>query len=324
MSERLVFDRLVHSDWSINPSKRWTATAVRVRSDWRIASLLQTPPSSEFLTFLFDRSFRTLAGFDFAVGLPQVYLDKIEMDFLKFLVVIGDRPWDEFSSVAVSSDQISIHRPFYPKSALRGVRRSDLVRGLAVESFADLLRTCERKTSGRRAASPIFWTLGGNQVGKAALSGWNEVLRPARKRGAQFWPFDGSLETLTTRTLTIAETYPAEAYRHIGFNLQSNMSKRDQSSRKWAAASIIQRCKTYHIQLTEDIQSSIVDGFGRQSSGEDAFDALAGLLSMIEVAEGRRPASPFTNLAVQKREGWILGQIELPFEINDRLQAIPH
>lgn len=319
MSERLAFDRLVHSDWSVDPHKRWTATAERAGSDWRVVSLQETLPSTEFLNLLFDCSFRTLAGFDFAVGLPQVYLDKIEMDFLKLLTVIGDRPWHEFSSVAISSDQISIHRPFYPKSSRRGSRRADLVKGLAVDLFVNLLRTCERKTSSRRAASPMFWTLGGNQVGKAALSGWEEILKPARKRGARIWPFDGQFEMLATSPLTVAETYPTEAYRHVGIDLKPGMSKRSQIHRKLAGASIIPRCRNSCIELTEDIQARITDGFGEQSSGEDAFDALAGLLSMMEVADGRRAASPPTNLAVQKQEGWILGQIELPSDIDDQL-----
>jgi len=29
----------------------------------------------------------------------------------------------------------------------------------------------------------MFWTLGGNQVGKAAISGWRELLAPARRAG---------------------------------------------------------------------------------------------------------------------------------------------
>jgi hypothetical protein len=42
----------------------------------------------------------------------------------------------------------------------------------------------------------ISRTLGGNQGGKAAISGWEEVIAPARRRGARVWPFDGRLAEL--------------------------------------------------------------------------------------------------------------------------------
>jgi hypothetical protein len=46
-----------------------------------------------------------------------------------------------------------------------------------------LRRQCERATPTRRAACPLFWTLGSNQVGKAAISGWQEVIAPAQRHG---------------------------------------------------------------------------------------------------------------------------------------------
>jgi len=50
------------------------------------------------------------------------------------------------------------------------------------------------------------------------------------------------------------------------------------------------------------------DGFGEASSGEDAFDALAGLLKMIEVVDGRRPEATAGLEQVLTWEGWILGR----------------
>jgi hypothetical protein len=49
-------------------------------------------------------------------------------------------------------------------------------------------------------------------------------------------------------------------------------------------------------------------GFGEQRSGEDAFDAFAGLLGMIEVVEGRRAEHPADRDCAEKWKGWILGQ----------------
>ena len=42
-----------------------------------------------------------------------------------------------------------------------------------------LLRKCEIGRIGRRAACSLFWTLGGNQVGKGAIAGWRDLLGPA-------------------------------------------------------------------------------------------------------------------------------------------------
>ena len=42
-----------------------------------------------------------------------------------------------------------------------------------------LLRRCERGGNGHKQACCLFWTLGGNQVGKAAIIGWRDVLAPA-------------------------------------------------------------------------------------------------------------------------------------------------
>ena len=69
------------------------------------------------------------------------------------------------------------------------------------------------------AAEHPAWTLGGNQVGKAAISGWRELLAPARRAGIDVgrWPFDGALAALlSTRRFVVAETYPGEVYEHLG------------------------------------------------------------------------------------------------------------
>ena len=44
----------------------------------------------------------------------------------------------------------------------------------------------------------MFWTLGGNQVGKAMIVGWRDLLAPARRAGGDvaIWPFDGALAEL--------------------------------------------------------------------------------------------------------------------------------
>jgi hypothetical protein len=173
----------------------------------------------------------------------------------------------------------------------------------------ELRRACDRKTPYRRAACPLFWTLGGNQVGKAAIDGWQSVIRPALLRGARLWPFNGRLDALSKLPgCVICETYPQEAYKHIGVRLRPGGSKRNQEDRRSACAPVISQSQRHAVSFAEDAREELLDGFGPKNSGEDRFDALVGLLSMIEVVDGRRPEGSAPVADGGAWEGWILGQ----------------
>jgi hypothetical protein len=66
--------------------------------------------------------------------------------------------------------------------------------------------------------------------------------------------------------------------------------------------------KRHSVTFCADARKQLLDGFGSSKSGEDPFDALIGLLGMIEVVDARRPEgyAPTANAAAW--EGWILGQ----------------
>ena len=90
----------------------------------------------------------------------------------------------------------------------------------------------------------MFWTLGGNQVGKAAITGWRELLAPARRAGMDvaIWPFDGSARRLLgTHSFVVAETYPGEVYEHLGLRpaLRSRGGKRRQAARAACAGLLL-------------------------------------------------------------------------------------
>src|SRR3981189_3809350 len=85
MGTHLAFDRLIHSDWSVHSKKRWTAVAHRSENGWLINNLRRTPAADEFLNSLFDQTRKTLAGFDFPIGLPAFYLNKMKLDFRELL-----------------------------------------------------------------------------------------------------------------------------------------------------------------------------------------------------------------------------------------------
>ena len=100
-----------------------------------------------------------------------------------------------------------------------------------------LSRACDRATAERPAGAPLFWTLGANQTGKAAISAWRDLLLPALASPAppRLWPFDGDLHALLAEGgIVLAETYPAEALRQLGLKL--TVSNRRQADRRALAA----------------------------------------------------------------------------------------
>ena len=58
-----------------------------------------------------------------------------------------------------------------------------------------------------------------------------------------------------------------------------------------------------------DLVEAIRDGFGPAKDGEDPFDAVVGLFSMLDVIFGYRQDGAPDDEAAQ-REGWILVQVE--------------
>ncbi len=105
----------------------------------------------------------------------------------------------------------------------------------------------------------------------------------------------------------LAETYPAEAYGHVGLKFSTSESKRRQNDRAKVAADVVSWTLSNKIALSPELSSLIGEGFGPRADGEDAFDAVMGLFGMIAVVEGRRLEGPSQR---SKWEGWILGQSE--------------
>ena len=170
--------------------------------------------------------------------------------------------------------------------------------------FSDLKRRCERSSR----AEAMFWLVGRKQVGKSAISGWRDLLTPALTSEAQLsiWPFDGCLNDLLKQPgIVVSETYPAAMYRHLGLGI-SKGSKRRKSDRADDAATIQAWARTNDVRLTKELQDEIKDGFGPTKDGEDPFDAVVGLLGMLDVALGNlAPGDPQDHTT--QIEGWMLG-----------------
>jgi hypothetical protein len=290
---KAMFETIFHADWSCEPGKRWAATALRTSGGWSVSAPQRIDSSANVLGLIHKAQHRgrnALFGFDFPIGLPLAYGKQTNFTgFVEALSQFGFREWDRFFDVADHPDEISITRPFYPQSPGVGRKHAHMFEPLNVNSIDDLRRFCERKTPHRPAACPLFWTLGGNQVGKAA----------------------GSLQYLSrSNGCVICETYPREAYNHLGISFRTNESKKKQEHRKRVLTNISSWAEERAIAFTPTAKAQVIDGFGQSKSGEDAFDAFVGLLAMIEVIENRRPEqSTFAPREVTIWEGWILGQV---------------
>lgn len=304
---------VVHADWSAHPGKRWMAQAVLQPGDRYLA--LPPAPVGDldgFWTRL-EAAAPTgpiLIGVDFPIGLPAAYAERAGVDdFLEAL----DRFDGDFYKVARAPEEISLARPFYPDRP-GGRRRQQLLDALGLERWHSLHRLCDRATASRPAACPMFWTLGGNQVGKAAISGWRDLLAPARRAGVDvaIWPFDGLLaDLLGTHRFLVAETYPGEVYQHLDLRLalRSRGGKRRQAARAACAGLLLAWARRSEVTVTPALADDITVGFGPGPGADDRFDAVVGVFGMLNVVRGARLSGEPENPAIRRIEGWILGQV---------------
>lgn len=159
--------------------------------------------------------------------------------------------------------------------------------------------------------------MGPQQAGKGAIIGWRDMLAPAlRAKAVSIWPFSGALfDLFQPGRVVVAETYPAECYRHLGIALTAKgadgrSGKRSQFSRQANADVLLNWAADSKIQLDDLLKAQLVDGFGATRDSEDRFDAVIGLFGMLNVTLKRRLPGDPTDENVRKIEGWILGQGE--------------
>ncbi|MDA8251295.1 MAG: hypothetical protein M0Z28_19305, partial [Rhodospirillales bacterium] len=259
------------------------------------------------------RGGQVVFGADVPLGLPRAYarLHAAEPDFASFLRRLADRP--DFFAVCATLQDVGPGRPFYPLRGTAGMTRAAHAAALGLGGAADLCRACDRATAERPAGAPVFWTLGANQSGKAAVVFWRDVLIPALHRPAppRLWPFDGDLAALLAgRGTVIAETYPAEALRHLG--LRMNGSKRRHADRRALAGPVLAAMRTLAARPDAALAAALADGCGADAAGEDRFDSVLGVLCVVNVLTGNRPAFVPADPWIRRWEGWVLGQTALP------------
>ena len=297
-----------HADWGTKKEKRWCAKAT-LGTDGHYTAY--APKLVGNLGSLIEQLSReagetgcAFAGFDFPIGVPEFYARRADISsFRTLLERLGHHKWKDFCSVCDDPDQISMHRPFYPNGKYKGRRMHDLFRGHGVSSLEPLLRQCERGGNGHKQACCLFWTLGPNQVGKAAIIGWRDVLAPAM-RNVSLWPFDGSLPSLLLPgTVVVAETWPAECYGW--FSTVPLRGKGNQDDRKEFGTSHLRWADDQSVLLEDGLRNEIQGGFPQ---GDDAFDAVVGLFGMLQVCLGQREPGEPNESIIWEIEGWILGR----------------
>ena len=307
---------VAHADWSKDQAGRSIAVARRSGSEWLVAAPVPVRELSTLVDWLLAEAGdggSAFLGVDFPIGLPAEYARSARIsDFMTWLPRAGRGAWSEFFEPATLPSEISLHRPFYPlRNAAKGqILRDHLVRALGVAGFADIHRLCDRGQPNRAAAAALFWTLGGNQVGKAAISGWRDLLQPElrlTRRRIHVWPYEGALADLLARPgLTLAETYPGEIYAHLDLTIRErHKSKIKPTHRVDDADQLLGWAAANGVRLADSARQSIATGF----RSDHDFDATVGLFGMINILRGNRPEGAPDNPLIRTVEGWILGQL---------------
>jgi hypothetical protein len=255
-------------------------------------------------------------GVDFPIGLPRAYVAlhlgtgcaaPPPTGFPGFLRRLADRPG--FLSVCGTLGEVGPARPFYPMRGVRGMTRLSHAQALGLDSAAGLSRACDVATPHRPAGAPLFWTLGANQTGKAAIAAWRDLLLPALA-GPQppaLWPFDGALlPLLAGGGVVVAETYPAEAMRQLG--LRMGGSKRRHADRMALAPALRLSMAKLSARPDPALNHLMAQGFGSDAAGEDRLDCVLGLLCVLQVLVGGRSDAAPDDPWIRRWEGWVLGQ----------------
>jgi hypothetical protein len=220
-----------------------------------------------------------------------------------------------FFEVSMTLATVSPARPFYPARGVKGMTRAAHAAALGFDSAAGLSRLCDRATATRPAGAPVFWTLGANQSGKAAIAAWRDWLAPALAAGApiRLWPFEGGLHALLAPgQAVLAEVYPAEALRQLGLKLSG--SKRAALPRRALAEPLRAAMARLRVAGTPALEAALAEGFGADPAGEDRLDCVIGLLGLVAVLDGARPDHIPDDPWITRWEGWVLGQTDLPKE----------
>jgi hypothetical protein len=303
---------VVHADWSKDDAKRWMCAIAHRDGVWLAEAPEPVGPPDTLLDRLTRRAEGAAVAFgiDCPLGLPRAYVARHLAPGGSFPAFLRALPPDAaFFDVAADLADISAARPFYPARGVAGMTRLSHARALGLADADALCRACDRATAERPAGAPVFWTLGANQSGKAAIAAWRALIMPglAAPRPLRLWPFDGELRSLLAPgQVVMAETYPAEAMQQLG--VKRTGSKRRQADRVAYGPSVRAAMARLGVRPGACLDAALTSGFGSDAAGEDRLDSLFGALCMLSVVSGARLDSVPLDRWVTSWEGWVLGQ----------------
>ena len=188
---------------------------------WRLAAPVPVGDVATFLARLraMARGGAVALGVDLPIGLPRAYAARLpERDFLHFLATTAH-------AAGFLPGLRDACRSWAGPAVLSGARRArhdagGTCRGARARRRRALSRACDRATAERPAGAPLFWTLGANQSGKAAIAAWQAYAAAGAGRAAAISASGRSPapsgRCLLPGAVALAETYPAEALRHLG------------------------------------------------------------------------------------------------------------
>ncbi len=161
------------------------------------------------------------------------------------------------------------------------------------------------------AAGCMFWTLGAKQAGKAALSGWREVMVPARAARCAALAFRRRPRRAGRgRRADAGRVLPGRRLRTA--RLQVARQGRPRRGGPLWRGHLLAWTTSRRVALDAALRAAILGGFPPAAGGDDGFDAAVGLLAAIAVAAGERSAGPALTPAGRLWEGWILGRRTTP------------
>src|SRR5687768_5955919 len=128
MGPKRRLERLIHADWSVSDNKKWMAIADRTPQGWLVSAPRRVPSAPELIDSELFCGRPLIAGFDFPIGIPAEFGRQTRFNgFLDALSSFGRGDWAKFFDVANNPAEISLRRPFYPKTSQKGRRQIDLL-----------------------------------------------------------------------------------------------------------------------------------------------------------------------------------------------------
>src|SRR5262249_8249974 len=124
---------------------------------------------------------------------------------------------------------------------------------------------------------------------------------------------------LTPGAVALAETYPAEALRHLGIRLKG--SKRRQSDRAAVAGPLAAAMAMLDAMPDAALRAAMPDGVGSDAARGGRFDCILGVWRVVSGVAGNGADEAPADPLIRDWEGWVLGQTAMPAAKKERART---